>query len=420
MHDSARKQVSGEALYIDDLPEPARTLQVFVAWSTKAHARVTRLDVEAVRTAPGVACVLTAADVPGHNDVSPAHRGDDPIFADGLVEYYGQSLFAVAADTVRQARDAARLADGRVRAARARAGRRPGAAGRQLRHRGHADAARRRGARDPRRPAQARGAHPDRRPGPLLPRGAGRDGRARRGRRHAGPLLDPAPLRGPAHGGLGARPRRPRGHGRDPPHGRRLRRQGDPGQPVRRDRGARRAQDRPGRQVPARPRRRHDHDRQAPRLRGRLPGRLRRGRPHPGRRDGLPRPLRLLGRPLRAGDRPGAVPRRQRLLLPGRPARELPLQDQHGLQHRLPRLRRPAGHGGGRADDRGGGLRHRARPARGQEAQPLRRRRAQPDALLAGGAGQCPARPDPSAWSRTPTTGAGARRSGPSTGRAPG
>jgi xanthine dehydrogenase large subunit len=110
VHDSARKQVSGEALYIDDLPEPARTLQVFVAWSTKAHARVTRLDVEAVRTAPGVACVLTAADVPGHNDVSPAHRGDDPIFADGLVEYYGQSLFAVAADTVRQARDAARLA----------------------------------------------------------------------------------------------------------------------------------------------------------------------------------------------------------------------------------------------------------------------------------------------------------------------
>ena len=68
-----------------------------------------------MRTAPGVACVLTAADVPGHNDVSPAHRGDDPIFADGLVEYYGQPLFAVAADSLRAGARRGRARDGRVR-----------------------------------------------------------------------------------------------------------------------------------------------------------------------------------------------------------------------------------------------------------------------------------------------------------------
>ena len=62
-----------------------------------------------MRTAPGVALVLTAKDVPGKNDVSP-FAGDDPMFADGLVQYYGQSLFAVAADTMAQARAAARLA----------------------------------------------------------------------------------------------------------------------------------------------------------------------------------------------------------------------------------------------------------------------------------------------------------------------
>ena len=45
-------------------------------------------------------------DVPGKNDVSP-FAGDDPMFADGLVQYYGQSLFAVAADTMAQARAAA-------------------------------------------------------------------------------------------------------------------------------------------------------------------------------------------------------------------------------------------------------------------------------------------------------------------------
>jgi xanthine dehydrogenase large subunit len=108
-HDSGHKHVTGAAIYTDDIPEPPGTLQIYIAMSERAHAGVTRLDVSAVRTAPGVVAVLTAEDVPGINDVSP-FAGDDPMFADGLVEYVGQSLFAVAAESVAQARAAARLA----------------------------------------------------------------------------------------------------------------------------------------------------------------------------------------------------------------------------------------------------------------------------------------------------------------------
>ncbi len=108
-HDSARKHVSGEAVYIDDIAEPPGTLHIYIAMSERAHAAVRTLDVSRVRAASGVAIVLTARDVPGVNDVSPV-AGDDPMFADGLVEYWGQSLFAVAAETVAQARAAARLA----------------------------------------------------------------------------------------------------------------------------------------------------------------------------------------------------------------------------------------------------------------------------------------------------------------------
>ncbi|USG62275.1 xanthine dehydrogenase molybdopterin binding subunit [Sneathiella marina] len=108
-HDSAAKQVAGEAAYIDDIAEPKDMLMLYVAQSEKAHARVLKLDVSAVRTAPGVAAVLTAGDVPGINDASPI-AGDDPLFAEGLVECVGQSLFAVAADTLEQARSAAGLA----------------------------------------------------------------------------------------------------------------------------------------------------------------------------------------------------------------------------------------------------------------------------------------------------------------------
>jgi xanthine dehydrogenase large subunit len=108
-HDSGHKHVSGAAIYTDDIPEPPGTLQVYIAMSERAHALITKIDVSTVRAAPGVAAVLTARDIPGVNDVSP-FAGDDPMFADGLVEYWGQSLFAVAAETIQQARAAARLA----------------------------------------------------------------------------------------------------------------------------------------------------------------------------------------------------------------------------------------------------------------------------------------------------------------------
>jgi len=108
-HDSAERHVSGAALYIDDLPEPVGLLHCYVAQSQRAYARIVRLDVSAVRAAPGVVCVLTSADIPGKNDVSPIF-GDDPMFADGLVQYHGQALFAVAAESLAAARAAAALA----------------------------------------------------------------------------------------------------------------------------------------------------------------------------------------------------------------------------------------------------------------------------------------------------------------------
>ena len=108
-HDSAEKHVAGAATYIDDLPEPSNLLHVFMAMSPRAHARVLDMDLWDVRAAPGVVDVVCAADIPGKNDVSPVF-GDDPLFADGLVQYVGQSLFAVAAETLAQARAAAALA----------------------------------------------------------------------------------------------------------------------------------------------------------------------------------------------------------------------------------------------------------------------------------------------------------------------
>jgi xanthine dehydrogenase large subunit len=108
-HDSAAKHVSGTARYIDDDPELPGTLQVYIAMSTRAHARITGMDLAAVRTAEGVVAVLSAGDIPGINDYSPVF-GDDPIFAEDTAEYVGQSIFAVAAETLGTARAVAKLA----------------------------------------------------------------------------------------------------------------------------------------------------------------------------------------------------------------------------------------------------------------------------------------------------------------------
>jgi len=108
-HDSGHLHVSGEALYTDDIAEPRDMLHLAVGMSAKPHARIMAMDLRAVRGAPGVIDVMSADDIPGANNCGPV-IADDPIFAPGLVEYVGQSVFAVAAETVDQARKAAKLA----------------------------------------------------------------------------------------------------------------------------------------------------------------------------------------------------------------------------------------------------------------------------------------------------------------------
>jgi xanthine dehydrogenase large subunit len=108
-HESAHLHVSGEARYTDDIPAPKGTLHAAIGISEHSHARVKKLDLSQVETAPGVVTVLTVADIPGENNHGPVVH-DDPIFADGLVEYAGQCMFAVVATSVDAARKAARLA----------------------------------------------------------------------------------------------------------------------------------------------------------------------------------------------------------------------------------------------------------------------------------------------------------------------
>jgi xanthine dehydrogenase large subunit len=108
-HDSARLHVQGAAAYVDDIREPSGTLHIALGLSEIAHGQLTALDLTTVRQADGVLAVLTHADIPGKNDVSPAF-GDDPMFVESEIAFHGQVIFAVVALTRDQARRAARQA----------------------------------------------------------------------------------------------------------------------------------------------------------------------------------------------------------------------------------------------------------------------------------------------------------------------
>ncbi len=108
-HDSADKHVSGEATYIDDRLEFPNQLHVYARMSDRAHARITKIDTAPCYAIAGVTLVITSKDVPGQLDIGAVVPGD-PLLADGIVEYVGQPIIAVAAKDLDTARKAAMAA----------------------------------------------------------------------------------------------------------------------------------------------------------------------------------------------------------------------------------------------------------------------------------------------------------------------
>ena len=97
-HDAAKLHVTGAARYVDDIPTPATTLHIAFGLSTVAAGTLNGMDLRDVAAAPGVVAVLTAADLPFDNDVSPSNH-DEPLLATDAVHYAGQPVFMVIATT---------------------------------------------------------------------------------------------------------------------------------------------------------------------------------------------------------------------------------------------------------------------------------------------------------------------------------
>lgn len=99
-------KVTGAMPYAADLQIP-NALHVAVVRSSRPHARILRIDTSAARAVPGVACVLTGADVP-HTLTGRGMR-DVPVLAIDKVRFAGEMVAAVAAEDAETAEQAAAL-----------------------------------------------------------------------------------------------------------------------------------------------------------------------------------------------------------------------------------------------------------------------------------------------------------------------
>lgn len=103
----AMAKVAGAPVYADDL-EADGALHGVLVFSEHAHARIVSIDTAAARQQPGVALVLTGADVPGRNAFG-LFVPQQPVIARDEVKYLGEIVAVVFAETRAQAEAARAL-----------------------------------------------------------------------------------------------------------------------------------------------------------------------------------------------------------------------------------------------------------------------------------------------------------------------
>jgi xanthine dehydrogenase/oxidase len=106
---SSYAQTSGESKYVDDLSELTHQLHGAFILTQVASARISSICTEEALKMPGVKRILLAKDILGENNIMPKPFKPEPLFTDDLIEYAGQPVGLVIADTYEQAKQAAKL-----------------------------------------------------------------------------------------------------------------------------------------------------------------------------------------------------------------------------------------------------------------------------------------------------------------------
>ncbi|XP_042871766.1 indole-3-acetaldehyde oxidase-like [Penaeus japonicus] len=101
-------QISGEAVYMDDIPTLPGELHGAFVQTKYAKAKLKSADASEALRIPGVVAYINASDIPGKNSFYPG-GGPDPVFIDEQVRYAGQAVGLIVANDRETAVRAAKL-----------------------------------------------------------------------------------------------------------------------------------------------------------------------------------------------------------------------------------------------------------------------------------------------------------------------
>ncbi|OZJ05979.1 hypothetical protein BZG36_01218 [Bifiguratus adelaidae] len=108
-HLSAIKQVTGEALYTDDIPRVHNEVYAALVMSQKPRAKILSVDASEALEVDGVIDYVSLKDLPGNNIWGGGPTKDEQLFADGEVFCVGQTIGLILAENQMIAQHAARL-----------------------------------------------------------------------------------------------------------------------------------------------------------------------------------------------------------------------------------------------------------------------------------------------------------------------
>ena len=102
IHDSSLRHSTGQAIYIDDMPEQENLLHGTPVLSKVACGKIKKINSDKLKDLPFFTKIITAKDIPGENEIGPIKNGE-PILADDFFSYLGQPVAIVLAKTHQEA-----------------------------------------------------------------------------------------------------------------------------------------------------------------------------------------------------------------------------------------------------------------------------------------------------------------------------
>lgn len=95
-HDSAKGHVTGQSIYIDDIPPVANEVLVDFYGSPVAHGKIKRLNLDKAKKVPGVVALFTYKDLDGENKFGSIIK-DEVLLVEDLAEFIGHPIVVIAA-----------------------------------------------------------------------------------------------------------------------------------------------------------------------------------------------------------------------------------------------------------------------------------------------------------------------------------